>query len=180
MEELLANTNILRVISYPRIFKPEECEKIISLDGLKLDSPVYIQDNIEDYKQESFPQVTDLTLNNNISWIFERVEKVLLHANKNFFKFGIRGINVLRVNKYDENRSFEWHTDIGNEALSIRKLTIVVFLSKKEDYEGGELKWWDLNDKINQEQGSVALFPPYMLHCVTPITKGVRYTLACW
>ncbi|MFN8671964.1 MAG: 2OG-Fe(II) oxygenase [Candidatus Sericytochromatia bacterium] len=177
------NNHILRVLSYPNIFKPEECEEIINMKGINIEIPVYFESQ-EDYDKTNiaeYPIAKDLLQNRiTVGWISKKLEKVLMHANDKFFHFEIYGINVIRLNKYDVGRSFNWHTDIGNRELSIRKLTLVVFLSKKEDYTGGELQWWGVDDKINQEQGSIVVFPSYMMHYVPPITSGVRYSLACW
>jgi PKHD-type hydroxylase len=34
--------------------------------------------------------------------------------------------------------------------------------------------------KINKQKGLVAAFPSYVLHRVTPVTRGIRKTLVVW
>jgi PKHD-type hydroxylase len=63
-----------------------------------------------------------------------------------------------------------------------RKLSLVVQLTDPEEYEGCELK---INaggepNIMRKDQGTVFAFPSYILHQVTPITKGTRHTLVCW
>ena len=33
---------------------------------------------------------------------------------------------------------------------------------------------------MRRDQGYVAVFPSYVLHEVTPVTKGTRYSLVSW
>lgn len=48
-------------------------------------------------------------------------------------------------------------------------------------YEGGELQ---INTgKVlvaEKEKGTVIIFPSYLLHRVTPVTKGIRRSLVLW
>ncbi|WP_299006958.1 hypothetical protein [uncultured Tenacibaculum sp.] len=40
-----------------------------------------------------------------------------------------------------------------------------------------------LNQKIvrvPREKGTIIVFPSFMMHCVTPITKGVRKSIVGW
>lgn len=71
----------------------------------------------------------------------------------------------------------------------VRKISMTVNLTKPENYAGGNLKF-DLGPhagkkrfKVCQEirpQGSVIIFPSFTYHCVTPVTRGTRYSLVLW
>jgi PKHD-type hydroxylase len=64
-----------------------------------------------------------------------------------------------------------------------RKLTAVVQLTDSSKYEGGQLELYNVTQgppSLIKEQGTVFLFPSVMEHAVTPVTKGTRYSLACW
>lgn len=70
----------------------------------------------------------------------------------------------------------------------IRKLSVTINLTDPNTYEGGNLKF-DLGNhntdkfheaEIARKQGSVVVFPSYLEHCVTPVTKGTRYSLVLW
>ena len=72
----------------------------------------------------------------------------------------------------------------------IRKLSSIINLSKPSDYEGGDLEFDFRNltkessnikvcDQI-KEQGSIVVFPSFIHHRVTPITKGTRHSLVSW
>ena len=71
----------------------------------------------------------------------------------------------------------------------VRKLSITLMLSDPNNYEGGNLKF-DRGEHIKNRyeeisggmvnQGSIVVFPSYKYHCVTPVTKGTRYSLVVW
>jgi PKHD-type hydroxylase len=84
--------------------------------------------------------------------------------------------------------------DMGGETPDInmvgkvRKLSMTINLSDPNDYEGGDLK---IDTKSLDEesvhniseikpQGSLVVFPSYLYHQVTPVTKGTRYSLVVW
>jgi len=73
-----------------------------------------------------------------------------------------------------------------------RKLSMIVQLSKPENYVGGDLRF-NLRglDGVNsdsvmspppefKQQGSIVIFPSFLWHKVEPITSGKRYSLVMW
>jgi PKHD-type hydroxylase len=101
------------------------------------------------------------------------------------YKKAIPGITPLLDNGLYENN----HTDNLNLWGKVRKLSMTINLNKPGDYEGGNLKF-DFGHHTNQKrfhecteirpQGSVIVFPSYVYHQVTPVTKGTRYSLVVW
>jgi PKHD-type hydroxylase len=81
-----------------------------------------------------------------------------------------------------DNGFYDWHMDSYPPKNGIqRKLTCVILLNDSTDYEGGELQIKNLEDRILlKNQGSVIVFPSFIDHRVTPVTKGVRYTAVTW
>jgi hypothetical protein len=59
-------------------------------------------------------------------------------------------------------------------------LAILAYIN--DDFEGGELYFPDFDYHFKPERGSIVMFPGslYYVHGVTPITKGIRYTLSNW
>jgi len=81
------------------------------------------------------------------------------------------------------------YTDNNNLIGKVRKLSITINLNEPGDYEGGNLKF-DFGPHKESEryheckeirpQGSIIIFPSFVYHQVTPITKGNRYSLVLW
>ena len=60
---------------------------------------------------------------------------------------------------------------------------MVLMLSDPSEFEGGELQIkTDSDDAITLEQkkGRAWFFPSYILHRVTPVTRGIRRSLVLW
>ncbi len=116
---------------------------------------------------------------------------VLFHdANKAAFGFNLAMFRDIQFTEYhsEDEGKYDWHidTDWTNSNQYCRKLSMVIQLSDPADYEGGQLqldvkacKEHPPRDVI-QEQGTVIVFPSFLLHRVTPVTSGVRYSLVTW
>ncbi len=97
---------------------------------------------------------------------------------------------------------YSWHQDchslnhseyVNNKDVNSRqrKVSIVSNITDPSEYEGGELEIIDPTVppdapmenkivKISKKRGQVCIFPSFLYHRVTPITKGTRYSLVCW
>jgi PKHD-type hydroxylase len=84
--------------------------------------------------------------------------------------------------KYVEGDFFDWHLDFGPGESSKRKLSMTIQLSDPSEYEGGDLQFM-INQNIvsaSREKGIIVIFPSFILHRVTPITKGTRQSIVGW
>ena len=84
--------------------------------------------------------------------------------------------------KSSDEGHYDWHVDAGPPQNGVqRKLSISILLSNPSDFEGGELQFKEMEDrKILTAQGSIVVFPSFIEHRVTPVTKGVRYSAVTW
>lgn len=86
-------------------------------------------------------------------------------------------IEWYEIKSYVEGDKFEYHTDgFSNYNFDIdRKVNIIIQLSDSNDYEGGDLI---INSRTaSREFGTAIFFPAHLMHCVTTINKGQRYSL---
>ncbi len=70
----------------------------------------------------------------------------------------------------------------------IRKISMTVNLTDETSYDGGDLMidfgahsakgQYVVSEARNQ--GTVILFPSFLYHCVSPVTRGTRYSLVMW
>jgi len=92
----------------------------------------------------------------------------------------------------DENTKKEkgrLYSPFSNWQGKCRKLSVTINLNSPDEYEGGKLKF-DYGPHTNDEryhecdeikpQGSIIVFPSFMYHQVTPVTRGTRYSLVLW
>jgi PKHD-type hydroxylase len=117
--------------------------------------------------------------------VYSKLFDLIARANDASFHFCIEEITEnIQYSVYEESYKgfYGRHMDIGY-TNSRRKLSVVVQLSDPSEYEGGELQiWTDAVEPVTVEKskGTVIIFPSFLLHQVTPVTKGTRRTLVLW
>lgn len=118
-------------------------------------------------------------------WVSGRLAALVARANREHFGFEIEDLaESPQVARYGAEREghFAWHADIGEGPVARRrKLTVVVQLSDPAAYEGGALELWDgAQQAAPRGLGAAILFPAFVLHRVTPVTRGERFSLTLW
>jgi len=123
-----------------------------------------------------------------ITWLHDNTLKNFLYnkfqrANKEAFGFDISYIVDVQLSEYDSEYEghYDWHIDVdwASPLFYDRKLSMSIQLSDPSDYDGGDLKFRDFSLEAKQ-QGAVIIFPSYLYHQVTPVTKGKRLSLVSW
>jgi PKHD-type hydroxylase len=104
------------------------------------------------------------------------------------FKAAIRPktIRPCLLSRYLSGMAYGWHTDnalMGQGEHCIRSdVSLTLFLSDPESYEGGELiidtGFGEQSFKL--EAGSLVAYPSTFLHQVTAVTAGVRLAAVTW
>lgn len=176
------------------LFSPSECDKIIHLikDG-KLSTPLNYgstgdlngESNFEDFSKVRISPISWIRSDNEETfWIFERMESMIIQINKDYFNYDLSEIQSLQFTAYDseEKGFYGKHIDMMYKSNSTRKLSVSVQLSGPEDYEGGDLLLHISEPPLTlpKRRGTAIFFPSYSLHEVTPVTKGIRYSLVSW
>lgn len=84
--------------------------------------------------------------------------------------------------KSTDEAYYDWHMDSTPPENGIqRKLSCVILLNDPSEFEGGILQFKGMEDQnVLNKQGSIIVFPSFIEHKVTPVTKGVRYSAATW
>lgn len=118
-------------------------------------------------------------------WVFDRIAHIVSNINSQFYGFDLHGMcEDIQFTEYyaSENGHYDWHQDSGSNTASPRKLSIVIQLSDPADYDGGDLQILASKEPINVDKklGFAAVFPSFMLHRVTPVTRGTRRSLVAW
>jgi PKHD-type hydroxylase len=161
-------------------FSKEECQTIINIAKNKglIKGKTRGESDVRDSKISWLYPIDDM------DWVFRRVTDTVLNLNERFFKFDLFGINEgFQFTNYEApSGKYGKHVDRASD-ISVRKLSISIQLTNPEEYEGGELKLYDGSEEgttMDKEQGTLILFPSYVLHEVMPVTKGERNSLVSW
>ena len=167
-------------------FSKEECQTIINIAKNKgLIKSKTGQGLIKGESDLRDSKISWLYSNDDIDWAFRRVTDIVLNLNEKFFKFDLFGLNEgFQFTNYEApSGKYGKHIDRGINT-PVRKLSISIQLTEPKEYEGGELKLYDGDDDeanvMDKAQGTLIMFPSYVLHEVMPVTKGERNSLVTW
>ena len=134
-----------------------------------------------DLSQHETPQFTKYTGGGFYSWHQDG-----LGDHISAYKPYVHGITDTKLRK-DGGLPSDY-TPHHQHYFLVRKLSMTINLTDPTTYEGGDLMF-DLGEhhaenkitaKEAREQGTVIVFPSFLYHCVSPVTKGTRYSLVNW
>ena len=163
-------------------FSKEECKSIINIAKDKGLIEGTTKGNLKDVRDSKISWLFSV---DGIDWVFRRVTDITLNLNERFFKFDLFGLNEgFQFTNYEApSGKYGKHVDRATN-MSVRKLSISIQLTDPKEYEGGELKLYDGDDEeaitMDKAQGTLIIFPSYILHEVMPVTKGERNSLVSW
>ena len=181
---LSVNDYLTDPVSLEGVFSPAECQTLIVLpceqtrlgEIMSPGEPGRKQTNLS--IRYTISRLVDASAANR--WIFERIKEVVNEVNRECYKVRTAGFASLQILEYPINGFYDWHVDLGKGVNSTRKLSIIVQLSKPEEYEGGQLIFGLRDNDLPVSQGTMILFPSYLMHKVTPVKSGKRFSLATW
>lgn len=135
----------------------------------------------------------------NDQFIYDAVMPLFQTANKNAgWNFKYDWCESVQYTKYGKNQHYDWHVDMPSKLYKrkdpnfnnkTRKLSGTLLLNNSSEYTGGKflIDFREHRQKESimqveelQNKGDLVIFPSYLWHKVTPVTKGVRKSLVIW
>ena len=178
---------------FPRIVKPEVCDKIVkdllsnNLEPAMVGSPKNGLRDEPDIRKTSvyFVPTKIKSKANDIAWYF------LKQANEKCFNYDLTLFENIQFAEYKNGGFYDWHQDSiePDEKNNVRKLSLTFVLSDPNTFEGGELQFYsggrpteepEQTKNDMKAQGSLIIFDSRDWHRVTPVTSGVRHSVVCW
>lgn len=175
---------------YTGAITPDYCKYLTDLANSYQEHDATIGGRVIDEKIRS-SKLRWVTPSQNTREVFSYLNDFAVRANRKQFGFDISlGNESFQYTEYraEEKGHYSWHMDCFYDqgvTVSERKLSMVVQLSDPKDYDGGLFCMDNFaHPPFNMEawapQGSVIVFPSYIKHCVTPVTRGVRKSFVSW
>jgi PKHD-type hydroxylase len=187
MDTLVTDPNIIMV---GNIFNDEELERIVSqMQGQPLQEAMVsgVREPRVDYDYRVCKNFKVPGDSDEFKWIYDRVFENAGKINQQHWKFDLQPkLTEMEYNEYDaENGAhFGWHSDKHDAGpRSKRRITMVIQLSRPEDYAGGELQLRTISGEpvvFSKERGATILFTGEVDHRVTMLAKGKRKSLVSW
>lgn len=181
----LKSSNSVPYAYHKNYFSADECLAIIQY-GTSIDP-------IESYVGED--KLVDASIRKNrvsffrseskeCHWIFNRVAQAVSSMNQQFWQYDLDLIETLQFTRYDRDNDFYGpHIDMSYGRIEQRKLSFSIQLSAPDSYTGSDLQFHNCGmnfyDSV-REQGTIIMFPSYVVHQVTPLLSGQRYSLVGW
>jgi SM-20-related protein len=191
----------LGLFAKPGFLDPELCGRIRDEIVSSTRAPATVRESGDDYgvdedtRRTKLAQVPDRTA----SLVGQRLLAVKTEIERHF-DVGLAGMQKLGFLVYSEGDYFQRHVDRGAheqdaEFAKERRVSAVIFLNGDSEkpregaYGGGALTFYGLLGDgqgagvglpLDPEPGLLIAFPSDVVHEVTPVTYGERYTVVTW
>ena len=181
------------------------CDEIIKIGESRQKLQAVTGQTPEEKKETDIEKQRDSTVSwLSEPWIYQELNPYIFTANKNAgWNFEWDWNEPCQYTTYDSNQFYDWHQDqnslpFKDEDINIngkiRKLSLTLSLNNSSEYEGGVFQFDYRNYNPNKveekdriisatqlnKKGSIIIFPSFVWHRVTKVTKGQRKSLVNW
>lgn len=165
-------------------FTPEECDLIIKTGTETELTEGLLQGAVKNSSIRKSKISFFDSRDTKTEWIYRRATDILNSINKQFWNYDLDYIENLQFTSYTSKDDFYGkHWDmLSKDSPHYRKLSFSVQLSDPKNYEGSDLVIIGANDPVKtiKDRGAIIFFPSFVLHEVTPLVSGERYSLVGW
>lgn len=194
---------------FPNAVPKKECKRILKycIKNTKFKDATTIAQGGSDidtdkHKHDHEVRKTDVGfVTDKDNMVNEYAWRFLREANAVQFNYKLDYFQAVQFARYQNGGHYDWHQDVsqGSPQPECRKLSLTFCLTDPDTYEGGNLEFFNggkgfsdfpLPDgrvikgeqvaKDIRAQGSAIVFDSHDWHRVTPVTKGIRYSIVCW
>mgnify|MGYP003142479459 FL=1 len=179
--QLNANNQFCSIL-HASFFQPNQCDAIVKqcVDELWMSGETIgggVNKKVRNVEQQVLPI-------NQQGWPLTRILELGKQANNARFKFDVQGfldVDAPMIMRYTKGGHYDWHVDTGNSVCH-RKLSFTIQLSDSKDYEGGDVEFIGskVDTKAFRQKGMCIIYPSFLPHRVTKVTKGTRNAIVGW
>ena len=179
--QLSANNQFCSIL-HASFFQPNQCDAIVNqcVDELWMSGETIgggINKKVRNVEQQVMPI-------DQQGWPLTRILDLAKQANSARFKFDVQGfldVDAPMIMRYTKGGHYDWHVDTGNSVCH-RKLSFTIQLSEDKDYVGGDVEFIGskVDTKAFRQKGMCIIYPSFLPHRVTKVTKGTRHAIVGW
>ena len=169
-------------VYFENLFSSEECKKIVEFGHEHEPMNAEVGAERKENNEIRTSVLRWIPWSETSDWIYQRLSDTVNGCNNARYQFNLNGfLEDIQFTQYQPGGHYRWHMDFGHGDFAKRKLSIVAQLSDPEEYEGGNLQFFDGSESTApRDLGSVIIFPSFMQHRVLPVTEGTRFSLVLW
>jgi PKHD-type hydroxylase len=193
VDNFLSNEEIDKIIEYTFQINPEP-SKVGGNIREEIKKPFTPDYHIKNPNIGNVPRIRQsvikwIELNPDTNWLYKKLISQIHKVNQENFDYILKFVEDLQFTEYNEDQHgfYSKHDDCGDSSrlenfVDIRKLSFTIQLSNPEDYEGGELVFYNDKKEFNapKNKGTIIFFESNILHEVKPVKKGTRHALVSW
>ena len=179
--QLSANNQFCSIL-HASFFQPNQCDAIVDqcVDELWMSGETIgggINKKVRNVEQQVMPI-------DQQGWPLTRILELAKQANNARFKFDVQGfldVDAPMIMRYTKGGHYDWQVDTGNSVCH-RKLSFTIQLSDSKDYECGDVEFIGskVDTKAFRQKGMCIIYPSFLPHRVTKVTKGTRHAIVGW
>jgi PKHD-type hydroxylase len=174
-------------VYWDNLFTSKQVDKIIEYcdNQEKIDARVMGQNGDKGILSDKRKtKISWINRNESSSKFIDPMIDTIQKLNHKYYNFNITHFFDIQYTVYGESESkYDYHIDstFDYKSTSMRKLSSILMLSDKSEYEGGQF-YLNTGTEMQIEfvKGRLIVFPSFVLHRVAPIKSGVRKTLVTW
>ena len=179
--QLNANNQFCSIL-HASFFQPKQCDAIVKqcVDELWMSGETIgggVNKKVRNVEQQVMPI-------DQQGWPLTRILDLAKQANSARFKFDVQGfldVDAPMIMRYTKGGHYDWHVDTGISVCH-RKLSFTIQLSEDKDYVGGDVEFIGskVDTKAFRQKGMCIIYPSFLPHRVTKVTKGTRHAIVGW
>jgi PKHD-type hydroxylase len=171
-------------VALENIFTGQELDEIVIQGNRVKKTSGTVSGSISDYRVCDIAWLKSDEVESDFDWVYATLTDAIKKVNNEHFQFDLTHLTALQFTVYDgkNNSNYQKHMDLGR-SFPNRKLSFSIQLSNDNEYTGGDLRFHYIKTQPEiapRTRGKIIFFPTWMVHDVTPVTQGIRYSLVGW
>ena len=171
-------------VALENIFTDQELDEIVIQGNRVKKTSGTVSGSISDYRVCDIAWLKSDEVESDFDWVYATLTDAIKKVNNEHFQFDLTHLTALQFTVYDgkNNSNYQKHMDLGR-SFPNRKLSFSIQLSNDNEYTGGDLRFHYIKTQPEiapRTRGKIIFFPTWMVHDVTPVTQGIRYSLVGW
>ena len=171
-------------VALENIFTNQELDEIVVQGNRVKKTSGTVSGSISDYRVCDIAWLKSDEVESDFDWVYATLTDAIKKVNNEYFQFDLTHLTALQFTVYDgkNNSNYQKHMDLGR-SFPNRKLSFSIQLSNDNEYTGGDLRFHYIKTQPEiapRTRGKIIFFPTWMIHDVTPVTQGIRYSLVGW
>ena len=169
---------MIKYLTIPNFLTIDECNSLL----IKCKEELVLKNaTIRNGELDVKSRKSSVAFISDLGWLNGKLQNTLLE-NIKVNGFDVTSLGSFQFTEYNKGEFYKWHTDNDNKSNQFDGRYFSCVIQLNDEYSGGklELRVDDTDITLKSEIGTLYMFSSYLLHRVTEVTSGTRYSLVNW